>query len=166
MDAALYLAKQGGTDNRAFRTYAQTVYDAFRATLQRPSGIYYQTLQLDPHGRFDGTPFLKPLKGDEPVPRQGYTGVAIGGTMGMAVVASELFRQTGDDRYRRDAAHIVSGIFAKYRQNGCILCDSDPWTAGVWAYDFASRVLSLPGVDPAGRLAQAIPPYPDDANAH
>ena len=156
MDAALYLARRGGADDKAFRTYASTVYDAFRRLLQRPSGIYYQTLQLDPRGRFDGTPFLKPIEGAKTVPRQGYTGVTIGGTMGMAVVASELFRQTGDERYRRDVAHIASGIVDEYRQNGCILCDSDPWTAGVWSYDFASRAMSLPGVDPTRQLAEAI----------
>lgn len=156
MDAALYLADRGGSEARAFRTYAATVYDSFRATLQRPSGIYFQTLQLDPRGRFDSTPFLTPIDAAKAVPRQDYTGVTIGGTMGMAVVAAELFRQTGDDRYRRDVAHIASGIVAEYRQNGCILCDRDPWTAGVWAYDFVTRAMPLPGVDPTGDLARAI----------
>lgn len=156
MDAALYLAGLSPTENAAFRTYAATVYGNFQAKLQRPSGIYFQTLQLDPSGHSDATPFLKPIDAAKALPRQDFVGVTIGGTMGMAVIASELFRQTGDERYHRDVAHIVSGIAAEYLQNGCILCDRDPWTAGVWAYDFARRALSLPDVDPGGKVAAAL----------
>lgn len=154
MDVALYLARMKQGD--AFRTYARTVYDGFQKTLQRPSGIYFQTLQLDPAGRYDGTPFLRPIDANKPVPRQDFDGVTIGGTMGMAVVASELFRQTGDGRYRRDVARIVGGIATEYLQNGRILCDRDPWTAGIWGYDFASRALAPPGVDPGNRVATAL----------
>lgn len=156
MDAALYVAKVGGIEDHIFRDYAQTAYQSFRATLQQLSGIYFQTLQLDPTSRFDSTPFLKPIDAGKPRPRQDYDGVTIGGTMGMAVVASELFRQTGDRQFHSDALHIVSGIGSEYLQNGCIICDRDPWTAGFWGYDFAVRVLSLPGADPNGAVAEAI----------
>lgn len=156
MEAALYLARAGDTRDRPFRAYARIVYESFKATLQKPSGIYFQTLQLDPTGKFDNTPFLKPIDASKPVPRQDFDGVTIGGTMGMAVVAAELFRQTGDNRFRHDVAHIVSGIAAEYLQGGCIVCDRDPWTAGVWGYDFASRALTLPDVDPNGKVAAAI----------
>lgn len=156
MDAALYLARIDSKANGAFLTYVQTVYGNFRKTLQKPSGIYFQTLQLDPYGRYDATPFLTPIEANKSVPRQGYDGVTIGGTMGMAVIAAELFRQTGQVEYRQDVAHIVAGIASEYRQNGCILCDHDPWTAGVWGYDFASRALALADVDPKGEVTAAI----------
>ena len=155
--AALYAYDLTG--DRAFLNYPATVYDSFRTTLQRPSGIYYQTLQLDPLGRHDSTPYHRPVNGnpgDSIHPVQGYTGLTIGGSVGMALLAARLHHATGGDRYRQDAVHVCDGIASDYLQNGKIICDSDPWTAGFYFLPFAREVLSLPGADPQGRLRAAL----------
>jgi hypothetical protein len=157
MLASLYV--YGLTGERAFLAYPATVYQSFKATLQRPSGIYYQTLQLDPLGRHDGTSFHHPIDanpGDAVVPVQGYTGLTIGGTVGMALLAARLYRATREDRYRRDAVQICQGIVTDYLQNGRIVCDRDPWTAGFYFLPFAREVLSLPGIDADKIVAQAL----------
>ena len=155
--AALYV--YGLTKNRAFLGYPVTVYESFRATLQRPSGIYYQTLQLDPAARHDSTPYRKPINGNpgDPIhPIQGYTGLTIGGSFAMALLAARLHQATGDDRYQQDAVHVCDGIAAEYLQNGKIICDSDPWMAGFYILPFTREVLSLPGADPHDRLRAAL----------
>lgn len=154
MEAALYIHDRLGLPG--FLAYPKAVYAGMSARLRHPSGIYWQSLQLDPARRTDGTPFLQPMATKRTVPAQDYDGFTIGGTMGMAVVAAELFRQTRDDRYRADVVHINDGIARLMRQNGALICDQDPWTAGVWAFDYATRCLVLPGVDPDGIVAAAI----------
>lgn len=155
MLAALHV--YGATRERPFLIYPATVYAAFKRTLQHPSGIYYQTLQLDPDRRFDGTAYLGQIERDRGArPTQNYTGFTIGGTVAMAVLAARLHRLTGEDGYRRDAVAIADGIATHYLQHGRIICDRDPWTGGCAFFDFAREVLTLPGVDPAGVVRRAI----------
>ena len=145
------------TGERAFLKYPEAVYASFRAKLQHSSGVYYEDLQIDSSRAYDPTPYLVPIrKNVSALPAQGLTGFTIGGTTAMAVLAARLYRITKDDRYRRDVSAIVAGIAADYIENGMIMEDRDPWTAGFFFFDFAREVLVLPGADPTGTVRAAI----------
>ena len=79
--------------------------------------------------------------------------------MGMACLAAELYRKTGNEAYFDEAKSIVSGMGRPdtfLRQGKLFVDDRDGWTDGVMAPYFVEEVLSLPGIDPNGTVRNAI----------
>jgi hypothetical protein len=142
--------------------YAKATFAWARKYLRQTStGVYYAELDIRPR-RADGSAnlhYLKPIGDDLGAPVRGLDPTYIGGTMAMGVLASRLYKLTGEASYLAEARSTAAAIARSdtyLRSGGALVNARDPWTDGYWAPAYAAEVLSLPGVDPAHRLRDAM----------
>jgi hypothetical protein len=142
--------------------YAKATYDWSKQYLRQAStGLYYTELDIRPRlANGAANPhYLKPVGDNFGPPVRGIDATYLAGTMAMGVLASRLYKLTGEAAYLAEAKSTAAAMVnhAGYiRPNGALVNARDPWTNGYWAPAYAAEVLTLPGVDPDHRLRQAM----------
>jgi predicted alpha-1,6-mannanase (GH76 family) len=128
------------THDKSYLEPAMKCTEWIEGHLRRPDGIYWSN--YDAHG---------PWGGDRPNDiREAGSVSFLGGNMAMGVIDAALFRITVKDEYRKRALGVAAAIRASKEvdANGVLVDDRDAWADGTFAMDWASDVLTLPGIAP------------------
>jgi hypothetical protein len=142
--------------------YAKSTFDWSKRYLRQAStGLYYTELDVAPRlASGSANPhYLKPMGEMLGPPARGVDATYLGGTMAMGVLASRLYKLTGEAAYLAEAkstAAAMSRIDTYLRPGGGLVNARDPWTDGYWAPAYVAEVLTLPGVDPEHALRRAM----------
>ena len=133
------LAVQSLTGEAEFKRNALDSYEWIEDHLLRTDGLYWVNLAR-----------TGPVGVDRPDDIHIASSVTfLGGNMAMAVIHARLYRQTGNDEYRRRAIRTAEGILAKeVTREGVFLDDRDAWVDGYFACDWVRYVVSLRGMPP------------------
>lgn len=147
--------------NHAFRERAMVCYTWMETHLLRQDGLYWCSYNQD-------GPVGAKRPGDI---KEGGSVVFLGGNMGMAALHAFLYRKMKDDSYLRRALRTVEAVGDHLTREGILLNDRDAWTNGFFAADWATDVLTLPGVSPAAQeilraTARSIAQYARTADGY
>lgn len=125
------------TGDATFKDRSLSLYNWVHTHLERGSGLYF--VDYNSNG---------PANGNNP-PKQASSDTMLAGNMAMAVAAARIYRATGDDAYRLRAINTANAILATENDGGGVyLNDRDANVEGYYAVDWASEVLTLPGIGP------------------
>lgn len=111
-------------------------YEWMEAALLREDGVYW--CEVDVNG-----PRGKERPNDI---RQAGSVSFLGGNMGMAVLHARMYRDTGDKKYLERAVRTAQSISKVFQNEGCYLNDRDAWVNGTFMRQYATEVLTLPGI--------------------
>jgi predicted alpha-1,6-mannanase (GH76 family) len=129
------------TRKQVYRAYADDCYNWLQKTLLRTDGLYWNSVNAQ------GLPDAHPGAGMYSI-GEGGSVTYLGGDMAMAVLNARYYRITGIDSYRQSAMRTANSIRMHLTNaNGVLIDDMDLWTNGVFATEYTTEVLTLPGID-------------------
>jgi rhamnogalacturonyl hydrolase YesR len=130
------------TKEERFRDRAIEAYNWVEKHLGREDGLYWADRNKD-----------GPLGAERPYDIHEAGSVTfLGGNVLMGVLHARLYRMTGNGEYLKRAGRTADAI-AKYETdgNGVLLNDRDAWADGCFFGEWATEVLSLPGIEASHR---------------
>ncbi|MCL5033123.1 MAG: glycoside hydrolase family 76 protein [Thermotogae bacterium] len=127
------------TGEKSFYDKAFSCYQWMEQKLLRPDGLYW--CDYDDLG-----PVGERTNGLESGINEAGSVTFLGGNMAMGVIQAILYKITGEDTYRQEAIRTANAIAQKETKNGIYLDDRDAWTDGSFAGEWATKVLTLPGI--------------------
>jgi len=132
------------TGERVYWDRALEAYQWVERSLLRPDGLYYRYMR--PDGSMKATIAASPRENRED------TGL-LGNTL-MGVLHARLYRDTGSKEYLVRALRTAQAVRTHETDSqGCLVNEGDGWMDGVFIGEWASEVLSLPGIAPEDQTA-------------
>lgn len=132
------------TGERVYWDRALEAYQWVERSLLRPDGLYYRYM------RPDGS--MKATIADSPRENREDTGL-LGNTL-MGILHARLYRDTGSKDYLARALRTAKAVRTHQTDGqGCLVNEGDGWMDGVFIGEWATEVLSLPGIAPEDQTA-------------
>ena len=138
-----------GTERNDSDLYQRTLalYDWVEANLRRDDNLYYCD-----YGDNRDTGEKAPLGHDSPdhITYENGSVSSLFGNTGMAAINAQLYRMTGEEKYRDRALSTANALaVTPYNNKGVLVNDRDGWTDAAFMRFFVKDVLTMEGIDPA-----------------